>query len=156
MCPNLCTYDLPGGGRYPGASPLAGTSRLPYPGLGAMDVERKCLDMEDCVTSVESPCRDCCLVSDPEACDDGNCRLWQRWFLESWNSLRQSVRGQYHQVRLEEVGSIIGGRRYAPPHRREAFLAVDPCLGCRCPKPLCREHCRLRRLWAEGSREVSQ
>ena len=30
------------------------------------------------------PCDSCARVRDPERCDNKECALWRRWFLESW------------------------------------------------------------------------
>ena len=126
MCPTMCIYDFPGGGRYPAASCSARTPRRLFPGAGAADAERKCMGLENCAKSAASPCRDCCLVAEPARCENKNCRLWQRWFIDSWNALRRPWEA------AEDVGA-------------------DPCLSCLCPRDLCRTPCGPRRAW-----EVSQ
>ncbi len=39
----------------------------------------------------ESPCIGCQRVADPGACDNKNCKLWQRWFLTRWEQLRKAM-----------------------------------------------------------------
>lgn len=156
MCRDLCTYAPLGGSRSVGESMAHQTPRRPCRGGGATDVERKCLTVKVCAASAESPCRSCCLAADPDMCSDTDCILWQRWFVSKWNAARQKVGDQYRQGPIEEVGVAIGGRRYAPPHRRREFLAEDPCRRCRCPKELCQGECQLRQLWLAGKQEVGQ
>ena len=156
MCQRSFTYAQPGGSRCAVGPGCGGMSRGRYPGHGAKDAERKCLEMEIYATSAESPCRDCLLVADPESCNDTVCPVWRRWFASRWNGLRETVRSQYMDIPLDAVGICVGGRRYAPPHRRREFLAVDPCKSCSCPRALCRESCRLRQLWLAGKQEVMQ
>lgn len=37
------------------------------------------------------PCADCTRVADPQACDNKNCRQWQKWFLPTWDEIRQKL-----------------------------------------------------------------
>ncbi len=39
----------------------------------------------------ESPCTGCSRVDNWEKCDNKNCKLWQRWFLNRWEQLRKAM-----------------------------------------------------------------
>ena len=52
-------------------------------------------------------------------------------------------------------GVVIGGVRYAMPHRVKGYLEKDPCEGCRCPRDLCVVPCRVKRDW-DGARKLLQ
>lgn len=156
MCQNMFTYDLPGGGRYAGFSHYGGMSRPLSHGAGASGAEKRSLTEALSAANAEDPCRGCTLVADPDGCNNKNCRRWQAWFVERWNAMRKNVRDQYRERKLTEVGIMVGGSLYAPPHRREEFLREDPCLHCGCPEELCRKVCQLRTGWLEGKKEVCQ
>ena len=156
MCQNLCTYAHIGEDRSIGAVISPGTPKKRSLDGGVNNAERKCLPMKSYARNAESPCLSCYMVADPQSCNNSNCLLWQRWFAARWRAARQSIRQQYQQIPLEEVGVIVGGIRYAPPHRRREFLSKEPCRDCRCPKELCRGDCRLRGLWLAGKQEVPQ
>ena len=156
MCQNLCTYGPTGADRSIGAVIGMGMSKERYPVAGVENVERKCLTVTVYAKNAESPCGNCYMAEDPLSCNDTDCRLWQRWFASQWNAARNNVRQQYQQRPLEEVGVVVGGVRYAPPHRRREFLSVDPCSRCRCPWKLCQRDCRLRQLWLTGKQEALQ
>lgn len=67
--------------------------------------------------NMESPCVTC-KRTDPQECDNKECRIWQRWFVNRWEQLR-----------------------------REFLKEQDPCTYCPWPKELCVEDCRHKRLW---------
>lgn len=135
MCRNVCIYDGPGGVLFGSDPILTRMCREGFPGPGAVNVERKCLDMQSDVTSAGGgkPCLRCTRVPAPDCCNDKNCRLWQAWFVDRWDALRLSAR----QVMEAE------------------YMAHDPCAACLCPKNLCSTPCRMKRVWL-GAKEVSQ
>jgi len=101
------------------------------------------------------PCICCNRVADPANCEDKSCRVWRRWFVESWNAMRQEPRlSREAQPRIPE-GTVIGGVRYALPHRVHSYLQNDPCEGCLCPRDLCVIPCRIKRDWV-GAVELLQ
>lgn len=101
-----------------------------------------------------SPCLRCLRVEDPRKCENKNCQLWQRWFIDQWNMLRADPRQAMEQVELKPVGVAIGGRRYAAPHQTRSYLRKDPCDACRCPKEFCTSPCPTRRAWEEARKDV--
>ena len=141
-------------GQSAGMRPYPEISRAPFQGGGVSVAEKKSLTGTSFVQSVESPCLHCYMVADPQSCNDADCLVWRQWFASRWNAARQDVARQYRQRPLEEVGLLIGGSRYALPHRRREFLAQDPCRDCCCPRSLCHGSCRLRYLWRRGREEV--
>lgn len=99
-----------------------------------------------------SPCITCTRVKDPGNCENKDCRVWRQWYIERWEQLRQSF-GAAMQPPAEPVGVVIGGRHYAAPHQARAYLQVDPCQQCACPKALCSTPCSLKQGW-ERAREI--
>ena len=96
-----------------------------------------------------NPCLICTRVRDPESCDNKNCIPWQRWFLARWASIHGYVRRQLDgPAQLE--GTVIGGVRYAMPHRVRDYLQKDPCDTCSCGSDLCPTPCRARQTWAKA------
>jgi len=93
------------------------------------------------------PCISCTRVLDPENCENKNCRVWQRWYVETWDAMRREPRLQREQQPKETEGMVIGGVRYALPHRVHDYLRNDPCQGCLCPRDLCVIPCRIKRDW---------
>lgn len=135
MCRNVCIYDGPGGSRYGSAPALTRMYRAGSPRAGAVNAERKCLEMKSNVTSAEGgkPCLRCTRVPSPDCCNDKNCRLWQAWFINRWDALRLSAQAVKEQT----------------------YMACDPCVACLCPKKLCDTPCRMKRVWS-AAQEVSQ
>ena len=99
-----------------------------------------------------SPCVGCGRVADPENCADKTCRLWQGWFLEKWEQTRQAIR-QLKEEPGAMAGVNVGGVCYAAPDQVRSFLDKDPCDSCCCPKELCQNTCRKRRLWEKCHKE---
>jgi len=102
-----------------------------------------------------SPCTGCTRVSDPNACENKNCQLWQRWFISRWDRLRSYPR-RLMDRKGEPVGVPLGGNYYAAPHLTRAFMQKDPCAGCMCTAELCRTPCRARQRWAKAHEGVRQ
>ena len=50
----------------------------------------------------ESPCQSCLRVANPEACDNKDCKLWQRWFLSRWEQLRELYGKEGEENELEK------------------------------------------------------
>lgn len=98
---------------------------------------------------MNNPCLNCCRVADPLECENMDCLAWRRWFAHSWEQLRYGVRLR-REAAPEMEGVGIGGRRYALPHRVLGYLEQDPCVGCLCPRALCRIPCRVRRDWTRN------
>ena len=96
---------------------------------------------------MNKPCISCTRVTDPENCENKNCRVWQRWYIETWDQLRREPRLQKERQEKETEGTVIGGVRYALPHRVHDYLRNDPCTGCLCPRDLCTIPCRIKRDW---------
>lgn len=103
---------------------------------------------------MKKPCISCNRVLDPDNCENKNCQLWRSWFVDSWDSLRRQPRLQKELPPVKE-GVVIGGVRYAMPHRVKGYLEKDPCEGCRCPRDLCVVPCRVKRDW-DGARKLLQ
>ena len=101
-----------------------------------------------------SPCVYCTKVSDPRACEDKDCGRWQTWFVEKWDHLRLQPRLAMEKVKTEPAGVCIGGNYYLPPHQMRAYLAVDPCEKCLCPKDICSLPCREKRAWLAAREDV--
>ena len=76
---------------------------------------------------LKSPCLTCARVRDPKNCENKNCRDWQAWFIDRWESMREFVRQDMASAKLQECGVPLGGERYASPHRVKAYLETDPC-----------------------------
>lgn len=101
-----------------------------------------------------SPCLTCTRVSDPRDCENKNCVLWQRWFVERWNMIRAYPRLQMEQAQLKPVGVNVGGNYYAAPHQVEDYRKKDPCQGCVCANGLCSSPCPEKRAWEARRGEV--
>lgn len=95
----------------------------------------------------KSPCFTCTRVRDPKNCENKACRVWQAWFIDRWESIRDAVRKDMCQAVLREEGVPLGGRQYASPHRVKAYLETDPCTTCPCGP--CRVPCTVRQVWNE-------
>jgi len=96
------------------------------------------------------PCLRCGRVADPERCEDKECLLWRRWFVEKWDAMRVTPRLEAERRPRQEEGVVIGGVRYALPHRVRDYLRKDPCGGCLCPRDLCVLPCRVKRDWLQA------
>lgn len=100
-----------------------------------------------------SPCGYCTRVPEPRDCENKNCMLWRKWYIERWDAMRTAVR-TVMAAPGEPVGVSIGGRRYAAPHQVTAYLEEDPCAACLCPSQLCDTACAARASWERARREV--
>lgn len=96
-----------------------------------------------------SPCMRCQWVPDPEACENIQCLVWRKWFAARWEQVRLLPRLEKEIPGVPE-GTVIGGVRYALPHRVRAYLAADPCAECAMPKDLCKPECRAKRNWRQA------
>ena len=96
---------------------------------------------------MKSPCETCIRVRDPQACENKNCKDWQAWFLDRWETMRQTVRHQIQNAPVTETGIPLGGRFYVQPNRIQTYLKENPCLRWQCPKALCQETCRAKQIW---------
>ena len=101
-----------------------------------------------------SPCARCTRVTDPRQCENKECRLWQKWFIEKWNTMRVTPRLDAERRPREVEGVCIGGKYYALPHRVNSYLQTDPCQGCLCPRDLCVIPCRVKRDWLTAREDV--
>lgn len=95
------------------------------------------------------PCITCTQVIDPENCENRDCKRWQRWYIATWNNMRATPRLEREHFPKEPEGMVIGGVRYALPHRVHDYLGKDPCRGCLCPRDLCVIPCRVKRDWSQ-------
>lgn len=68
----------------------------------------------------KSPCATCRRVKNPANCENKYCKLWQNWFVDRWDAMRDNV------------------------------LRDDPCLRCHMDKDDCLENCALRQQWEMG------
>ena len=91
------------------------------------------------------PCISCTRVTDPENWENKQCQVWQRWYIDTWKP-RLSIESRPK----EAEGMVIGGIRYALPHRVQGYLQKDPCEGCLCPRDLCVIPCRVKRDWLQA------
>lgn len=101
-----------------------------------------------------SPCLSCTRVKDPRLCENKECRVWRKWFVEKWNAMRAVPRLQIEQLPKVMEGEVIGGQQYALPHRVRSYLDTDPCEKCVCPKDLCKPQCRIKRDWLKAREDV--
>ena len=101
-----------------------------------------------------SPCMRCERVSDPRQCEDKNCAQWRKWFVEKWDAMRVQPRLAQERRPREMEGTVIGGVRYALPHRVQDYLGKDPCEGCLCPRDLCVLPCRVKRDWLRAKEDT--
>jgi hypothetical protein len=99
---------------------------------------------------MKKPCISCTRVTDPENCEDKRCQAWQRWFTDAWDQLRRQPRLSMETHPKKPEGMVIGGVRYALPHRVKGYLQKDPCDGCLCPRDLCTLPCRVKRDWDQA------
>lgn len=101
-----------------------------------------------------SPCMRCTRVANPRDCDNKDCKVWRSWFVEKWDALRIQPRLEIERREKEMEGVVIGGVRYAMPHRVRSYLEKDPCQGCVCPRDLCVLPCRVKRDWMKAREDV--
>ena len=99
---------------------------------------------------MNSPCLRCSRVADPAACENKNCVQWRRWFTQKWDDMRLVPRIEAERRPKETEGVVIGGVRYALPHRVRGYLDKDPCRDCLCPRDLCALPCRVKRDWLKA------
>ena len=102
---------------------------------------------------MNSPCLTCTRVRDPQNCESKVCKEWRAWFIARWEAMRANVAKSIHHAPVEEHGVPLGGRRYASPHRVQAFIKNDPCKTCYCPKDMCTRPCLLRLAWEQRKGE---
>lgn len=100
------------------------------------------------------PCNRCNKVADPRQCENKECRQWQSWFIEKWNTMRVAPRLDIERRPREMEGVCIGGRYYAMPHRVNRYLHNDPCQTCMCPRDLCVIPCRVKRDWQAAREDI--
>ena len=66
------------------------------------------------MTNPISPCGYCTRVSDPRECENKNCMLWRKWYIDRWDTMRAAIR-----VRMDApgvpVGVCVSGTYYAAP-----------------------------------------
>lgn len=97
-----------------------------------------------------SPCMKCVRVSQPTQCDNKDCGVWRKWYIEKWNEMRLQPRLNMEHLQVQREGVNIGGQVYALPHRVKGYLEADPCEKCLCPKDLCRVPCKVKRSWNQA------
>ena len=68
----------------------------------------------------KSPCATCRRVKDPSNCENKQCKLWQNWFIDRWETMRDEI------------------------------FRDDPCLRCGMDTDECLEACAARRNWEMG------
>lgn len=100
-----------------------------------------------------SPCLNCHRVADPKNCENKNCQVWRRWFINRWEAIRSGFRSQM-ECPTEKVGVPISGNTYAAPHQVRRYLKNDPCHSCLCAKDLCKAPCPLKKNWQKAREEV--
>ena len=104
------------------------------------------------MTYKKSPCICCFRVPDPANCDNKNCALWRKWFLESWDAIHNYPRQSMEQAKEIPIGVPLGGRHYAHPHRVQAYRNRKPCEGCYA-KCACSSPCKILINWTrEGGK----
>ena len=96
---------------------------------------------------MKKPCVSCDRVVDPANCDNKDCKAWRQWYIATWDDMRRAPRVNMEQVATVPEGTVIGGVRYALPHRVHDYLRNDPCSNCLCPRDLCTIPCRIKREW---------
>ena len=101
-----------------------------------------------------SPCLRCTRVKNPRACEDKDCKDWQKWFLERWALIHAYPRVAAECQKPQPGGVVVGGQYYASPHQVENYLHTDPCKQCLCPKDLCKTPCRVKRDWQKNREDV--
>lgn len=98
---------------------------------------------------MNSPCLYCTRVRVPENCENKSCKDWQAWFLDRWETMRESVRAQVRNAPISETGIPLGGSRYAPPHRIHSYLRENPCERCLYSGGLCQQPCQAKQVWLD-------
>lgn len=105
------------------------------------------------VTYNFSPCLVCTRVSNPQDCENKNCKSWQKWFLGRWAAIRAYPRVMMDHAKREPVGVVVSGTYYAAPHQVADYRNNDPCKTCLCPKDLCNTPCRQKTAWKQAVME---
>ena len=103
---------------------------------------------------MNNPCNCCTRVEFPRLCENKECTLWRRWFIQKWNAMREAPRLDIEKRPRQAEGVCIGGSYYALPHRVNSYLAKDPCEDCLCPRDLCVVPCRIKRDWKAAKEDV--
>jgi hypothetical protein len=103
---------------------------------------------------MESPCVNCIRVKDPVNCENKLCKDWQAWFIDRWETMRETVRAEMERDPLVEFGVPLGGEKYASPHRVHTYLDTDPCSQCLYPKDHCHAPCPGKQVWIDRKRGV--
>ena len=101
-----------------------------------------------------NPCLTCTRVKKPQDCENKNCKVWQKWFLQRWELIRGFPRQAMEQGPLKQAGVPLGGHIYCHPSQTRAYLQHDPCSSCHCPRELCTGPCRIRRAWDEAKGDL--
>ena len=96
---------------------------------------------------MRKPCLCCERVADPANCENKDCKPWRQWYVATWDSMRLAPRLELEHRPKKTEGTVIGGVRYALPHRVHHYLEHDPCEKCLCPRDLCVIPCRVKRDW---------
>ena len=100
------------------------------------------------------PCRCCCQVADPVACDNKDCARWRSWFIRQWDSDRQKMLRSVVLAVQPVPGIPLGGRQYYHPERLMQYLYSDPCKLCYLAKIPCEEACKVRKNWEKAREEA--
>ena len=95
------------------------------------------------------PCLYCQRVKDPENCENKTCRAWKAWFIDRWESMRNSIRHEIHGEGIKGRPIYVGGRRYHHPDMVRQFLSGDPCRRCPWRDGLCTGTCYEKKTWLE-------
>ena len=93
------------------------------------------------------PCRVCCLVKNPAACENKECKPWRMWFTNTWNRRRREVLGKMEGEGQVLRGVSIGGRRYYNPDDLRQYLRTNPCAACHMGSGNCTSPCRIKQNW---------
>ena len=97
---------------------------------------------------MNSPCSECTRVKDPQNCENKQCKEWQAWYIDRWETMRKNVRAQMDDAPLLDLGVPLGGQRYISPHRIREYCSEDPCSRCLYPKDSCHFPCPSKLAWA--------
>lgn len=93
------------------------------------------------------PCRVCCLVKNPAACENKECRPWRMWFINTWNRRRSEVLREIGGEAQVLQGVSVGGRRYYNPDDLRQYLENNPCAPCPMGRGNCKSPCRVKQNW---------
>ena len=88
---------------------------------------------------MKSPCLDCTRVKDPKNCENKNCKEWQAWFIDRWESMRT-----YVQAQMEKENAVATPAKILTTHPQGK---EDPCDTCPFPKDMCHTPCLVKSAW---------